>query len=193
MIRAAIAPTFESFRERARALLAAGVAPHDVTWDDGTGQASLFGGCDASTDASATRATAAKPPRVPAAFVAKGALAALHCDADRWDVLYRVVHRLAHGEPELLEVATDPDVARLARLVTDVKHDEHRMHAFLRFRRVAAAGDDEGASDATESFVAWYEPDHDIVGLAAPHFARRYPNMRWVILTPRRTAVWRSG
>lgn len=195
MIRASIAPTFESFRERARALLATGAAPRDVTWDDGVGQASLFGG-GLGGDASATpgtpviAVTASAPSRVPAAFVAKGELAALHSDADRWDVLYRIVHRLAHGESELLEIATDPDVARLARLVTDVKHDEHRMHAFLRFRRVAAAGGGDAASDATESFVAWYEPDHDIVALAAPHFARRYPNMRWVILTPRRTAVW---
>jgi probable DNA metabolism protein len=192
VIRAAITPTFESFRERARGLLAAGVAPRDVTWDDGTGQASLFGGGAASADTSvpSATATAATPARVPAAFVAKGELAALHSDADRWDVLYRVVHRLAHGEPELLEIATDPDVARLARLVTDVKHDEHRMHAFLRFRRVSNASDASDASNAAESFVAWYEPDHDIVALAAPHFARRYPNMRWVILTPRRTAVW---
>jgi len=31
VIRASIAPTFESFRERARALLATGAAPRDVT------------------------------------------------------------------------------------------------------------------------------------------------------------------
>jgi probable DNA metabolism protein len=184
VIRASIAPTFDSFRERARALLATNAAPRDVTWDDGMGQASLFGGVGADATAPVTPVTASAPSKVPAAFVAKGELAALHSDGDRWDVLYRIVYRLAHGEPELLDIATDPDVARLARLVTDVKHDEHRMHAFLRFRRVPSAG------DASESFVAWYEPDHDIVALAAPHFARRYPNMRWVILTPRRTAVW---
>lgn len=185
MIVAAIAPTFASFREKARELLVSRVVPADVTWDDGRGQTSLFGAPAPAPAPAVIRAdqSSTSPravvPKVPAAFVARAELAALHVARDRWDVLYRIVHRLVNGEPELLEVATDPDVATLARLVGDVRHDEHRMHAFLRFRQVT-----EGA------FAAWYEPDHDIVELAAPHFARRYPSMRWAILTPRRSAMW---
>jgi DNA polymerase len=187
VIVATIEPSFASFRARARELLARSAAPADVTWDDGRGQGSLFGAlARASARPSVMNDAGARAPaqttaaaRVPAAFVAKGELAALHSAPERWELLYRIVYRLARGEPELLEVATDPDVASLARLVSDVRHDEHRMHAFLRFRQVAE-----------DSFVAWYEPDHDVVELAAPHFARRYPSMRWVILTPRRTAVW---
>lgn len=185
MIVAAIEPSFAAFRARARELLAADVPPADVTWDDGSGQTSLFGGGGArggrapAPSRGRARHDEARSTRVPAAFVAKAELAALHSTRDRWDLLYRIVHRLAHGEPELLEVDTDPDVARLSHLVRDVRHDEERMHAFLRFRQ--AGGD---------AFVAWYEPDHDVVALAAPHFARRFPSMRWVILTPSRSAVW---
>jgi uracil-DNA glycosylase len=181
VIVARIEPTFASFRERARALLAARVPPADVVWQDGEGQASLFGG----TAEAAPPPPLAAAPRVPASFVRLAELAALHVAPGRWELLYRVVARLASGEPELLELTTDPDVARLTRLVAEVRHDEHRMHAFLRFRRVTS-----GPEGDPESFVAWYEPAHRIVELAAPHFARRYPNMRWVILTPQQSAVW---
>ena len=178
MIAATIAPSFSAFRERARALLADGIAPAHVTFQDGTGQASLFGTLTAPTAAKGTAA------RVPAGFVRLGELAALHSSGERWDLLYRVVFRLTHGEPHLLEVTTDPDMAVLNRLVADVKHDEHRMHAFLRFSRVPTADDEP------ESFVAWYAPEHHVLRIAAEHFARRYSGMRWVILTPAESAAW---
>ena len=188
MIVASIAPTFAAFRARARELLAAHVPPADVVWQDGHRQASLFSATPAAPPAPASRAVV-PTTRVPAAFVRQGELAALHAADDRWDLLYRIVSRLAGGEHALLEIATDADVARLAQLVADVKHDEHRMHAFLRFRRVEGASARSGPA-APESFVAWYEPEHHIVALAAPHFARRYPSMHWVILTPDASAIW---
>jgi len=176
---------FDSFRRKARELVALGVRPEEITWDDGSGQTFLFGAAPSAESARSPEHGAPPAKNVPRGFVEKASLAALHRDGSRWALLYRVLFRLTHGEPELLEVTTDPDVARLTNLVHAVKRDEHRMHAFLRFRRVAPEG-----PDAPESFVAWYEPDYDIVALAAPHFARRYRNMRWVILTPERTAVW---
>jgi hypothetical protein len=36
-----------------------------------------------------------------------------------------------------------------------VRRDLHKMHAFVRFRRVETPGG--------ERFVAWFEPDHHIV------------------------------
>ena len=188
MIVATIAPTFAAFRQRARGLLADHVPPAEVVWQDGHGSLSLFGGAAPPDAGRAVAVPGASTPtsRVPAAFVRQGELAALHRDEDRWDLLYRIASRLLHGEPELLEVATDVDVVRLSRLVADVKRDEHRMHAFLRFRRVERASED----GEPESFVAWYAPEHHIVALAAPHFARRYPSLRWVILSPQASAVW---
>lgn len=59
------------------------------------------------------------------------------------------------------------------------------MHAFVRFRFV-------GTDKATgrEQFVAWFEPEHRIVRLAAPFFQKRFAGMDWSILTPHECVHW---
>ncbi len=47
-----------------------------------------------------------------------------------------------------------------------------------------------GGSGGCEHFVAWYEPDHRILPLAAPFFAERFGIMRWSILTPEASVSW---
>jgi hypothetical protein len=44
--------------------------------------------------------------------------------------------------------------------------------------------------DACEHFIAWYQPDHRILPLAAPFFAERFGVMRWTILTPDASVSW---
>src|SRR6185369_7085830 len=39
-------------------------------------------------------------------------------------------------------------------------------------------------------FIAWFEPEHHIVELAAPFFARRFADMAWSIMTPDLCAHW---
>src|SRR5690606_13103660 len=63
-----------------------------------------------------------------------------------------------------------------------VSREKHKMKAFVRFREVA---DGEGAV-----YVAWFEPEHDVLPQVAPFFARRFAGMRWSILTPTRSAHW---
>jgi len=63
-----------------------------------------------------------------------------------------------------------------------VRRDEHKMHAFVRFREVGR--------EQKSHFVAWFEPEHHIVELAAPFFARRFADMPWSILTPDACAHW---
>ena len=63
-----------------------------------------------------------------------------------------------------------------------VHHDEHRMHAFVRFREIGR--------EQKSHFVAWFEPEHHIVEPAAPFFARRFADMPWSILTPDVCAHW---
>ena len=41
-----------------------------------------------------------------------------------------------------------------------------------------------------EHFIAWYQPDHRILPLAAPFFAERFSIMRWTILTPDASVSW---
>jgi DNA polymerase len=50
-----------------------------------------------------------------------------------------VLWRLTHGEPKLLEIIVDPDVHELSRMDKAVRHDVHKMRAFVRFRRVTEA------------------------------------------------------
>ena len=184
MIRVAIAPTFDAFRDAARPLLAAGTLPEEILWEDAaSGQAVLFG-APAPLPAPPPRAGDTPGPRISARAVDLARVASFHRDPERFSVLYRVLYRLTHGEPELLEIASDPDTLRLRGMVQAVRRDEHKMHAFVRFRRVDIPGDD------TPWYVAWYAPDHTIVRLGAPFFERRFASMRWSILTPDESAYW---
>ena len=140
----------------------------DVIWDE-TDTGTLF-------TESAPQGN--RPVRVPKAFLATGELVALHRQGRRWQVLYRVLYRLTHGEPWLLDVQSDSDVRELTAMSKSVTHDLHQMKAFVRFR------EQEG------TFVAWYQPDHFIVEKIAPWFRKRFAAMRWSILTPDACAHW---
>ena len=98
-------------------------------------------------------------------------------------MLYRVLWRITHGEPQLLKVATDDDVYSLHEMQKSISRDVHKMKAFVRFRKVVN-------SAGRDLFIAWHRPDHRIVRLAAPFFARRFPEMLWTILTPDESVSW---
>ena len=57
------------------------------------------------------------------------------------------------------------------------------MTAFVRFREVRAEGVDP-------AYLAWFEPDHHILALAAPFFVERFRAMLWTIVTPEARASW---
>jgi probable DNA metabolism protein len=180
MIELAIHPTFAAWRQAARGLLLREVEPRDVAWREADDvQAALGLAPDAAAEGPARPLDA---HRVPRRFVELAEAAACHADAERWALLYRLLWRQTHGEPRLMEVATDPDVHRLLRLEKAVRRDTHKMKAFVRFRAV----EHEGATH----YVAWFEPEHHVVERAAPFFAERFASMRWSILTPHRCAHW---
>ncbi|HEX5660416.1 MAG TPA: TIGR03915 family putative DNA repair protein, partial [Polyangiales bacterium] len=163
MTRVASAHDFAGFRVAARSLIEEHVRPEEVAWvDPAAQQTSVFG---EATNIQAAPATF----KVPRRFVELAELAAMYRSEDRFALLYRVLFRIAHGAARLLEDELDPDVHELMRRVKSVKHDEHRMHAFVRFRQV------EGV------FVAWYRPEHPIVRLTAPFFQRRFAAQQWSI------------
>lgn len=150
--------------------------PEAIDWGEGDAHGGLF---------SAPEVSQAPPLReirpVPAAALALARDVLAHRDPQRLGLLYRIVWRIQTGERTLLDNAADIDVRRAAQLHKAVSRDIHKMHAFVRFRAVP------GEPDA---FVAWYEPDHHIVDLAAPFFMRRFASMRWAIVTPYRRAAW---
>ncbi|MET0224809.1 MAG: UdgX family uracil-DNA binding protein, partial [Dokdonella sp.] len=80
------------------------------------------------------------------------------------------------------EITVDHDVHDLTGMDKSVRHDVHKMRAFVRFRLVQHEG--------APWYVAWFEPQHHIVELNAPFFVDRFAGMRWSILTPVRSAHW---
>jgi len=171
---------YEMWQAAARDLLQHEQPPAAIEWvDQSTAQPDLGG----FTGAAPAPAERARTIVVPRAFVAKAALAACHRDPQRWALLYAVVWRLTHGERRLLADDSDSEVIRLNTMVSQVRRDEHKMHAFVRFRAVRE-------SETQTRFVAWHRPDHYIVRLAAPFFVERFRTMRWSILSPDRSAHW---
>ncbi len=168
--------TFDDWRAAARRLMSAGIPPAEVSWTDKSTQPSLF-------DSNDTPETESTPFTVPKAFLGIANNVACHRDSNRWSLLYRMLWRLKHGEPHLLQITTDDDVYSLIQMQKAVTRDVHKMKAFVRFRKVTNA-------DGGENYIAWHRPDHRIVRLAAPFFSRRFNGMNWSILTPDESVTW---
>jgi DNA polymerase len=168
---------FDGWRKAARLLAMNGVAPEDVTW--------IVAGGDEPELFPATQDAPLEEVRgtfnVPAHFVDLAQQVILHRDPQRFALLYRMLWRLRSNH-DLLQLATDPDTSKLESMAKAIRRDEHKMHAFVRFREIGR--------DAKAHFVAWFEPEHHIVELAAPFFARRFADMAWSILTPDLCAHW---
>ncbi|MDP0501968.1 MAG: UdgX family uracil-DNA binding protein [Verrucomicrobiota bacterium JB022] len=174
-----IEPTYPAWRQQALRLLQAGVLPEHVDWrEQGEAQASLFADAEPQT----ALAGAGRIP-VPKAFVELAQTAACHRPAV-WPLLYRVLWRLTlGGDRHLLEKTTDDDVHRLTACAKNVRRDCHKMHAFVRFRKV-------GEVDGQEQFVAWFEPEHRIAAFSADFFVKRFAAMNWSIFTPEESIHW---
>lgn len=162
----------DGFRHAVRALLAENVQPDDVVFSSRE-SADLFGsGCGAAGPA----------VELPRRLIELMRLVVCHRDPERYALLYRAIWRMRHGERALLDVASDPLVHRLAMMDKAIRRDLHKMHAFVRFRRVETP---DG-----ERFVAWFEPDHYIVETTAGFFVDRFRSLVWSILTPVGSLHW---
>src|SRR5580692_1700697 len=168
---------FDGWRQTARTLVLDGVSPADVIWSVEGDEDELF----ASTGTTPQPPSSIETFNVPAKFPELARIAILHRDRERFAILYRLLWRL-RSHHDLLEVATDPDVSLVAAMAKAVHRDEHKMHAFVRFREIGR--------ERKSRYVAWYEPEHHIVEAAAPFFARRFADMAWSILTPDVCAHW---
>lgn len=169
---------FQSWRVAARALLRSDIRPEEVLWSDHERGGTLPWSDGVRLVGRAT----ASLLRVPKQFVAAAEYVACHRDGQKWSLLYRLLWRLLHGEPGLLDDVVDDDVHLFLSMERAVRRDRHKMTAFVRFRRVE--------TDAGEHFVAWHRPDHAILRLTTPFFVDRFGSMRWTILTPDQSASW---
>jgi uracil-DNA glycosylase len=160
------------FRAIACKLLAGGIPPGEVVWTN----------AEAPTLFTAALPYTPKVVNVPRSFVDLASTVICHRDEQRWPLLYQALWRIDQGEPLLMQQPADPLLHRLRQMATAIRHDQHRMTAFLRFRMVA---DPDG-----EIYIAWYEPRHYILRRATSFFIDRFASMRFSILTPDLTLSW---
>ena len=231
-----VEPDFDAWRQAARVALREGYAPEEIDLQDAAAPASLALALEAETVATGTRFA---HPHTSKSFLEAAELVAVHREASRWNLLYRLLYRLQTNR-DLLKIETDDDVAQVLRFAGQVRRDLHKMHAFVRFRKVLKPGephlpdswptvvdepmaqsdpaerephhlvlatetpfgvtkaeieqcDPPPDAEECEQFVAWYQPDHRILPLAAPFFAERFGIMRWTIMTPDATVAWNPG
>ena len=170
-VRLASQTDFAGWRDAARRLALNEVRPEDVAW----GVEADFEQADLPSVPEGAQLV------VQREFIAHAETAFCHSDPGRFAFLYRMLWRL-RTEPKLLAIATDPDTRRLEAMEKAVRRDSHKMHAFVRFRKIGEGND--------ERYVAWFEPDHFIVERNADFFVRRFTGMRWTILTPYASADW---
>ena len=166
---------FDGWRKAARALVLNNVEPSDVTWIVR----------DHAPEPDEPSALLPEPPHgtfnVSAKFITLAQSEILHRDPQRFVMLYRLLWRL-RGDHDLLQRANDPDVSQAIAMAKAVHRDQHRMRACVHFREIGR--------EQKAHYVAWFEPEHHIVELAAPFFARRFADMPWSILTPDVCAHW---
>ena len=192
----ASAVDFDGFRRACRSLWAAQIAPDHVSWhtlddaegdlfdDGGDGLAGTVGAADAGGVVARDSAGTPPPVHAPATFMTLAESVALHADAGRFGLLYRLLWRL-QVEPGLRHDPLDADWVEAGHMAQAVRRDMHKMKAFVRFRPI-----EDGAGPGVPLHVAWFEPEHHIVEATAPFFARRFTAMQWAILTPERSVRW---
>ncbi len=179
------------FRQAARHLLAKATRPEQVVWH-GTGGVMAQKALDLRKlqPAPEPGATFENVPaiHVTPEFLALCETVILHSDAQRFELLYRLLWRMAR-EPGLKQDPLDADMSLARQMAQAVRRDMHKMKAFVRFRTVA---DDIFKNRPTDGplHVAWFEPEHHIAEAIAPFFAKRFTQMRWAILTPERCMAW---
>jgi probable DNA metabolism protein len=162
----------DGFRDAVRYLVGNAIPPDGVVWQTAAAQ-SLF---DRLT------LDVAPPVLLPRDVAALVRTVVCHRDPGKYALLYTLIWRITHGERALLEVQSDPLVNRLMLMDKAVRRDEHKMHAFLRFRPVQNAPD--------ERYVAWFEPAHFILEATAQFFIDRFGSLVWSILTPIGSLHW---
>lgn len=164
---------FGTWRNQARTLLGHGIDPADVTWAQGLIQDLLAQPTPLPEGPGPFRA------KVPAALLTQLEQAARYRGEQRWNLLYEVLWRVAHGDRTAM-LAGDRLGSELQRRIKQVSREAHHLHAFVRFVPLPEALAEQLQLD----LVAYHEPAHDILETASAHFADRLGRQRWLIATP---------
>lgn len=165
---------FGQWRDQARRLLGHGIDPTEVVWTQGPMGDLLAVPTPLPAEPGPLRA------RIPAALLAQLEQAARYRGEQRWNLLYEVLWRVAHGDRTAM-LAGDRLGSELQRRIKQVSREAHHLHAFVRFVPLPPAAAERLQLD----LVAFHEPAHDILASASGHFAERLGRQRWLIATSR--------
>jgi len=165
---------FPTWRGQARTLLGHGIDPSDVTWGQGP-MADLL-----AVPTPLPQGPGPFRTRVPATLLAQLEQAGRYQGEQRWNLLYEVLWRVAHGDRTAM-LAGDRLGSELQRRIKQVSREAHHLHAFVRFIPLPP----EVAEHLELNLVSFHEPAHDILESASGHFAERLGKQRWLIATPR--------
>lgn len=164
---------FSTWRDQARTLLGHGIDPAQVTWSQGPIDDLLAVPAPLPDGPGPFRA------KVPAALLSLLEQASRYRGEQRWNLLYEVLWRVAHGDRTAM-LAGDRLGSELHRRIKQVSREAHHLHAFVRFVPLPPALAEQLQLD----LVAYHEPAHDILHSASAHFADRLGRQRWLIATP---------
>jgi uracil-DNA glycosylase len=226
---------FVDWRNKARVLLHAGIAPDQVTFLCENASHDLFAQKSNENRTNEDDAQKSFPlmdmhpksqnasPAISRDFMKQAHWVSHHSATGRWQFLYSLSWRLIHENKYLLSNPLDPEVRQFNQWMKAVTRDYHKMKAFVRFQSIKDFSGEshqhqpinvlepetlhnkklknyekkskiEGAitevSDSDEHFIAWFEPEHFVLALAADFFVKRFTSMSWSILTPYECAHW---
>src|SRR3712207_559576 len=106
---------FEGWRDAARRLAMAGVAPAEVSWRVGGEPGDLLG-----TASAEPLPAGGAPFSVPRAFLTLAELVICHAEPERFALLYTLLCRI-RSNSKALEDGADPLVQRLERMAKEVR------------------------------------------------------------------------
>jgi DNA polymerase len=172
---------FDGWRKAARTLVLNEVTPSDVAWTVRASEPERLEPAAVDHALQTPQGNFHGSFNVSAKFVELAQAAILHRDPERFAILYRLLWRL-RSHHDLLNAATDPDVAQITAMAKAVHRDRRKMQALVRFREIGR--------EQNSHYLAWFEPEHHIVEMTAPFFASRFADMPWSILTPDVCAHW---
>ncbi len=173
----------QGWRDQARAMIQRGTEPGQLVWSvrNRAGMGELdFGEVTHQQARPANRPSS--EIRIDRAFLQLINTALLHKNEDRFALAYRLLFRM-QKTPKLYRNPADADVRKLQSYEKSVRRDIHKMHAFVRFRKVGTRGN-------REQFIAWFEPEHHIVEAVGPFFRNRFTGMDWIIASPDASIAW---
>lgn len=104
--------------------------------------------------------------------------AAMACDADKADAVYRFLIRGFKIGALVSEQLADDAVMRVLRLHRTVQREKQHMYGFIRFQELTSG-----------VLFAKFAPKHHQLPLIAEHFADRYPMENWMIYDEKRHEV----